>query len=92
MTFSPRSAAIRLASSQTSSGIRMVRFGVAGWLGTPATLGPGVFAPAQATNPIPVVSTAARTDSGWISVYTIVVSGFEWPSSSCTARRSLVAA
>jgi len=36
VTVSPRSAATRFAASHTSSGTRMVRFGVAGWLGTGA--------------------------------------------------------
>lgn len=42
---SPRSRATLRAASQISSGIRTVRFGVAGWLGTSWTLGPGANAP-----------------------------------------------
>lgn len=45
VTVSPRSAATRLTSSHNSSGIRIVRFGVAGWLGTRRTLGVGAIAP-----------------------------------------------
>jgi mono/diheme cytochrome c family protein len=63
---SPRSRATLCAACHTSSGTLMVRFGVAGWLGTEQTVGPGAIAPGvtlvlarQGEMPLVVVSAVA---------------------------------
>lgn len=47
VTVSPWSAATLFAASQSSSGMRTDRVGVAGWFGTQRTLGGGVYTPGQ---------------------------------------------